>query len=34
MTELRRITDMSRLLDTYEAHISLERGLSENTRIS
>ena len=34
MTQLRRITDLDRLLDTYEAHVSLERGLSDNTRVS
>ncbi|MBD5324562.1 MAG: site-specific tyrosine recombinase XerD [Bacteroides sp.] len=32
MSELRPIHDIDRLLDSYEAHILLERGLSDNTR--
>jgi len=31
---LRRIDDIQRLLEGYEAHLILEKGLSENTRVS
>lgn len=34
MSELRPIHDIDRLLDAYEAHIMLERALSDNTRTS
>ena len=30
---MREITDISKLLDEYQAYLMLEKGLSENTRV-